>query len=123
MPPPATAKPRGWVYYDAECSWCTGWVRRMGAVWRRRGFEFVPLQSETARVMLGLAADTSADEVKVQLAEGRILGGADAVAVLCKAVWWLRPVGWMLSVPGMRELARGLYRGMACRRPTRRGRA
>jgi len=95
----------------------------MGAVWRRRGFEFVPLQSETAHVILGLAADTSEDELKVQLTEGRILGGADAVAVLCKAVWWLRPVGWMLSWPGVRGLARRLYRGMACRRPTRRSRA
>lgn len=109
---------QGWIYYDAQCRWCTRWVRRMGPVWIRRGFQFAPLQSERARAALAGSAAAIAEELKVRLADGRIYGGADAVACLCRAVWWLRPCGWLMALPGLRNLARWLYRQVACRRPT-----
>lgn len=108
---------RGWIYYDAQCRWCTRWVRRMGPIWVRRGFQFEPLQSERARAVLGLTGPALVEELKVRLADGRTYGGADAVACLCRAVGWLRPCGWLLRLPGIRSLARWMYRQVACRRP------
>ncbi|MCX7866201.1 thiol-disulfide oxidoreductase DCC family protein [Limisphaera sp. VF-2] len=109
--------PQGWIYYDAQCRWCTRWVRRMGPVWIRRGFQFEPLQSARARAALAGSA-AAADELKVRTSDGRIYGGADALAHLCRAVWWLWACGWLMSLPGIRSLARWMYRQVACRRPT-----
>lgn len=90
----------------------------MGPIWVRRGFQFEPLQSERARAALGLTGSALVEELKVRLADGRTCGGADAVACLCRAVWWLRPCGWLMNLPGLRRLARWMYRQVACRRPT-----
>jgi alginate O-acetyltransferase complex protein AlgI len=47
------------------------------------------------------------------LPDGRVLYNADALAVLCRRVWWLWPFGAMLGAPGFREIARVSYDWLA----------
>ncbi|MEI6084613.1 MAG: DUF393 domain-containing protein [Verrucomicrobiota bacterium] len=74
------------VYFDGECAFCTRWARRGS----RLGFRFVPFANGRAE-----------GEVRVVTEAGATLGGVDAIAYLCRQVWWLWPV-WLLSrLPGM----------------------
>jgi predicted DCC family thiol-disulfide oxidoreductase YuxK len=52
-------------------------------------------------------------EMKLQLSDGRVVGGVDSWSVLLRSVWWLWPVGVALSLPGVSHIARLAYRWVA----------
>lgn len=106
----------GWVGYDGDCGVCNAGVRRWHAVFERRGFVFVPLRNAWLRERLGLRADESPEEMKLLLTDGRIVGGAEAIVAMMRAVWWLVPLGWLLGLPGLRVVTRSGYRWFARRR-------
>jgi hypothetical protein len=54
--------------------------------------------------------------MKLALADGRLLAGAEAVTWLARRVWWLAPFGWILWLPGVRLLTAAAYRWFAPRR-------
>ena len=108
-----TTKPRGWVFYDAECPACTAGVAQMGGLFARRGFVWVPLQTPGTATRLGGSDAAMREEMKLLLADGRVTGGADAWAILLRSVWWLWPLGALLALPGLRQLARRGYRWVA----------
>jgi predicted DCC family thiol-disulfide oxidoreductase YuxK len=108
--------PRGQIFYDATCGLCTASYRRFGPMTERRGFKWIPLQEPRARELLNLAENEVPPEMKLFTRKGRLLGGAEAVAFVCKYIWWARPV-WILSkVPGVMPVFRALYRAIAARR-------
>ena len=51
--------------------------------------------------------------MKLLRADGRIVGGVDAWAVLFRSVWWLWPVGAMLGLPRVRWFGGVGYRWVA----------
>ena len=67
----------------------------------------------------GTAARTGASdaelraEMKLLLADGRVVGGAHAWAVLFRSVWWLWPLGVLIGLPGLRVLSAAAYRWIA----------
>lgn len=105
----ATGK-AGWVFYDADCPLCVAGVRRIGWLFARRGFAWEPLQAPGVAVRLGALPSAMLGEMKLLLANGRVVGGADAWSELFRAVWWLRPVGWLMRLPGLHELSHAAYR-------------
>ncbi len=119
-PDPAAGKPpllpagrAGLVFYDAFCPLCLNLLARVGAIFRRRGFEFVPLQEPWVADALAMTEAEIRREMKLRLADGLIVGGIDAWRELARAVWWLWPVGVLLGVPGVGRLARAAYRWLA----------
>ena len=106
----------GWLYYDGACPFCLRWVGRLGFIARQGGFESVPLQSEAARRDLGLADGELPPEMKLRLADGRLVGGVDAYIVLAEAAGWTAPLGWLARVPGFNQLAWRGYRWIAANR-------
>ena len=89
---------------------------RIGPVFLRRGWVPVPLQSAWMRARVGLPPGPIPHEMKLALADGRVLGGAEAVTWLARRVWWLAPIGWVLWLPGLRTLTVLAYRWFARRR-------
>ncbi len=104
---------RGWIFYDAECSFCVRVRNRIGPVFEYRGFCWLPLQSTAAATMLGLGATEAHDQMRLLLADGRVSGGVAAWATLCREVWWLWPVGVAIGLPGLNSVSRGVYRWIA----------
>jgi len=104
---------RGWVFYDGECPVCAGSVARFGGIFSRRGFVWLPLQTPGAAARLGMSEAALREEMKLLRADGPVCGGADALAALLRAVWWLCPLGVLMAVPGLRHLARLGYRWLA----------
>jgi predicted DCC family thiol-disulfide oxidoreductase YuxK len=108
-----TPKQRGRVFYDATCPLCRQSLERLGPIFRRRGFAFVTLQESWVAADLGLTAIELRREMKLQLADGRVVGGVDAWIELGRAVWWLAPGAALLKLPGIGALARAGYRWLA----------
>ncbi|MEI9865559.1 MAG: DUF393 domain-containing protein [Limisphaerales bacterium] len=112
---------QGWVFYDGQCSLCTGAVLRFGPMLRRHHFELAPLQTNWVRQRIGLNPDEPPTEMKLLAADGRIYGGADALLEIARTIWWARPLHTLAQVPGMKALFRGIYRLIAANRNCRSG--
>src|ERR1017187_2041804 len=103
-----TDKNGGYVYYDAECRFCTTWARR-GERWLgKHGFRVAPLPEP-------------ADEMKLVTHGGEMIGGARAVVYLARQVWWAWPLWAVSRVPGVMRLLESGYRAFAARRYCLRG--
>lgn len=133
----------GWVGYDRDCGFCCNLVRRWHGVFEARGFSFVPLQNRWLAGRLAAVGRASPpgqdvglnntkatdehllpgrgrpayseipDEMKLLLGDGRVVGGADAIAAMACAVWYMAPFGWLMKLPGIRALAAAAYRWVA----------
>ena len=98
--------PVGWVFYDGECAFCLGWVRRMERTMVRRGFKFATLQSRRQR-----SQDYA--EMILELPDGNELGGADAAMEIARHIWWLWPVWFVSRIPGAMPVFRAGYQRIA----------
>ena len=103
----------GWIFYDAECLFCLTGRRVWGKIFGRRGFDWLPLQTPGVAGRLGLSETALLEEMKLQLPDGRVLGGIESWIVLFRSVWWLWPIGSLLSLPGFHVLGQGCYRRIA----------
>jgi len=124
-----TVKTRGRVGFDALCPVCSGLRNRWHPILAPRGFSFVPLQDPAIADALDLAPGELPGEIQLLLADGRRLGGTDALLYLARRVWWLAPVAWVAMLPGLRAGVDAAYAwvdrnrdclGDACRAPLRR---
>jgi predicted DCC family thiol-disulfide oxidoreductase YuxK len=100
------------IFYDSTCSLCQRGERLLGNMMRRRGFRIEPLSSPLGH----LAARDGVDEMKVLTANGRIFGGAEAIAYLSRFVWWAQPIAWLWRLRAARPPLRWLYRRIAANR-------
>jgi len=108
--------PNGWVFFDADCPFCTRIARRMLPVLEPRGFGLAALQDARAQALLGLSGEVLLQEMCLLTSDGRQYGGADAFIEIARRVWWAWPLYALSSVPGMRSLMRVIYRKVAARR-------
>lgn len=106
----------GWLFYDGECRLCCASARRVERILARRRVQLCTLQSPDAPQRLGLSDRALLREMRLLLADGRSLGGADAVVEIARRIWWAWPL-WLFSrVPGVRPLLRAVYRVIAANR-------
>jgi predicted DCC family thiol-disulfide oxidoreductase YuxK len=77
---------------------------------------FVPYQEAVASGVHPLAPEEFEREMKLLRADGRWFGGAAAWIEMCLHVAWLKPVGWLGRLPGIRQLLHWGYRRIAANR-------
>ena len=107
---------KGWLFYDADCEFCSKIARRLAPVLSSRGLAVAPLQDPRVAPLLSLEPSDLLYELKFLLSDGRQFGGAEAVLAIAGAIWWAKPLVWFSKLPfGMRFLAWG-YRSVATRR-------
>ena len=107
--------PRGWVLYDEECGFCVGWLKWWAPRLRRHGFDAAPLQATWVAERPGAPADLLAD-IRLLTPAGDWLRGEAVYLHVARRIWWLRPLGFLLGLPGFRGLLRAGYRAFARRR-------
>src|SRR5216117_426461 len=104
------------LIYDGECGVCQKAVERLRRWDREHVLRFVPFQDESAVARFGIALPALAAAMHLVLPDGRVYAGADAVPELGKLLpgkrWWV----WGFAVPGVRPVARRVYRRIAERR-------
>lgn len=107
---------RGWLFFDAECRFCTRVARWVAPILTRHDIGVAPLQDARVGALLGLSHAELMREMRVLLADGTHCGGADAAVALAREIWWWRPLAWLARVPGVMVLLRQGYRRIAARR-------
>lgn len=104
---------RGEIFFDADCPLCVGGVRRVGGLFTRRNFKWVPMQTPGTAERLEVTDSDLRAEMKLLCADGKVLGGIDTWIFLFRSVWWLWPLGTFLLLPGIHSLASAAYRWLA----------
>ena len=107
---------RGWLFFDAECKFCTRIARWLAPILERRGLAVAPLQDPRVAALLGLPRADLMREMRFLLSDGSQSGGADAAVALAREIWWARPLVWVAQFPGMMGLLRDGYRWIAAQR-------
>lgn len=107
---------RGWLFFDAECVFCTRTARWLAPILERRGMAVAPLQDPRVGALLGISHDELMRELRLVLSDGQQFGGADAVVAIAREIWWARPLVWLSTIPRLRDLLRSGYSRIAARR-------
>src|SRR2546426_9560448 len=87
---------RSWVLYDDSCGFCRRWVPFWAATLRRRGYNIAPLQSRWVRQRLQLSDEALLHDLRLLLADGTQVQGADVYRHVMKRIWWAYPM-WVLA--------------------------
>ena len=61
---------RGWLFFDAECEFCTAIARRLIGPLKRRGLAMAPLQDPRVGILLGLSQQELLHAIRFVLADG-----------------------------------------------------
>src|SRR5271157_2671156 len=107
---------RGWLFFDAECGFCTRFARWLEPTLTRRGFAVAPLQDPRVGALLGMPRQELLRELRFLHSDGRHCGGAKAILAIARELWWARPLVWLAVVPGAMPLLHAAYRSVAAHR-------
>ena len=107
---------RGWLFFDAECRFCTRTARWLTPILRRRGLGVAPLQDPRVGALLGMSRHELLKELRFLMSDGTHAGGANAVLAVAREIWWARPLIWLSLLPGTRPVLDAAYRWVAARR-------
>jgi predicted DCC family thiol-disulfide oxidoreductase YuxK len=107
---------RGWLFFDADCTFCVKIVRAVAPTLIKRGFALAPLQDPRVGALLGLSQSELLLEMRLLLSNGQQTGGADAAVALAHQIWFARPLVWLAKLPGAMLLLRRIYRYIAAHR-------
>jgi len=107
---------RGWVFFDAECHFCTRIARWLAPILEPRGIALAPLQDPRVSALLGLSGAALLYEMRFMRSDGTVYGGGDAIVAAAREIWWAHPLVWLSNIPGMMDLLRRAYRWVAAQR-------
>ncbi len=107
---------RGWLFFDAECEFCTSIARWLMRPMERRGLAVAPLQDPRVGALLGLSSHELLHTIRFVLTDGSQYLGAAAVLAVAQELWWALPLVWVAKLPGMIALVEASYRRLAERR-------
>ena len=112
----AKANPAGWILYDDSCGICRRWVPFWENTLRKRGFEIAPLQAGWVKEKLRLSDAESLQDLRLLLADGKLISGADAYRYAMRRIWWAYPIFLFSIVPLGRKVFDWSYRKFAAHR-------
>jgi predicted DCC family thiol-disulfide oxidoreductase YuxK len=93
MKAPAQARePSGWILYDDSCGFCRRWVPFWEGALCQRGFDMAPLQADWVRARLKLTEAELLRDLRLLLADGSQLRGADVYRYATRRIWWAWPI-------------------------------
>jgi predicted DCC family thiol-disulfide oxidoreductase YuxK len=104
---------KGWVLYDDTCGLCRVWIPFWGRALLRRGFSIAPLQADWVRARLGMTEEELLRDLRLLLADGRLVEGADVYRYVMRRLWWALPLYVLASLPPGRQAFDLFYRTFA----------
>jgi predicted DCC family thiol-disulfide oxidoreductase YuxK len=104
---------RGWLFYDAECDFCTRIARFLAKPMRRRQLGIAPLQDQRVTSLLGMSPQELLRAVRYLSPDGEQFSAADALLVLAREFWWARPLIWISKIPALMGALRSGYAWVA----------
>lgn len=107
---------RGWLFFDADCRFCTRVARCLAPILRRRGLGVARLQDPRVGALLGMRRRELLKELRFLMSDGSHSGGANAVLAAAREIWWASPLVWLAALPGVLCFLDSSYRSIAARR-------
>jgi predicted DCC family thiol-disulfide oxidoreductase YuxK len=107
---------RGWLFFDADCGFCTRIARWLTPILAHRGLGVAPLQDPRVSALLGMTRQQLLKELRFLLGDGVQFGGAEAVVAVAREIWWGRPFVWLAALPGMMRVLDACYKWVAGKR-------
>ena len=104
---------RGWLFFDAECEFCTRVARWVAPVLAGRGIGVAPLQDSRVAALLCMSSEESLREMRLVCEDGTQWGGAEAAVRLSREIWWAKPLAWIARLPGAMKVLRAGYSWIA----------
>ena len=95
---------RGWVLYDDTCGFCRSWVPYWRDTLAKQGLDIAPLQSPWVAEKLSLPPETVSDNLRLLLADGTLIEGANVYRYAMKRIWWAFPFYLLSVIPGTSHL-------------------
>jgi predicted DCC family thiol-disulfide oxidoreductase YuxK len=109
-------QPLGWILYDDSCGFCRRWIPFWEGALERRGFSIAPLQADRVRMKLQLSDAELLHDLRLLLADGSQICGADVYRYATRRIWWAWPVYLFSVTPGLRNVFDWGYRTFAANR-------
>ena len=109
-------KPAGWILYDDSCGFCRRWIPFWAKTLRKRGFQIAKLQEGWVREKLQLEDERLVQDLRLLLASGEQIQGADTYRFAMKRIWWAFPVYLFSIAPLGRNVFDWSYRKFATHR-------
>lgn len=113
------------VYYDASCPGCVKDRRQYEALAGKRAdsIEWVDITGRDEELnSLGIEPRRALRELHVVDAEGKVHREMDAYILLLRRTFWLKPLGLIIGLPGIKQLLSKVYRWWVDRRLRKTGR-
>ncbi len=107
---------RAWVFFDAECGFCTRLARRVAPLLATRGIALAKLQDPRVSKLLGLPLSELLREIRYLNADAKQSSGADAFVAVAREFWWAAPFVWFSKIPGGMKILRAGYKYVASQR-------
>ena len=114
--PPDRQRVLGWILYDDSCGFCRRWIPFWESTLQRRGFSIAPLQADWVRAKLQLSESELLHDLRLLLADGSQICGADVYRYATRRIWWAWPVYGFSITPGLRNVFDWGYRTFAANR-------
>lgn len=111
--PEADPAVSGWILYDGSCGICNRYAPSWERVLKRHGFKTAPLQDEWVREKLGMDEGELLQDMRLLLADGSHLAGAEVYRYAIRRVWWMWPLYLFSVLPGGRQIFDWAYRTFA----------
>src|ERR1700690_3916634 len=92
---------RGWLFFDAECGFCTKFARWMEPKLVKHGLAVAPLQDPRVGALLGMSREELLRELRFLRSDGTQSGGADAILAIAREIDWARPLVWLSGITGV----------------------
>jgi predicted DCC family thiol-disulfide oxidoreductase YuxK len=77
---------KGWILYDGSCGFCSKWIPFWKNTLAKRGFKIAPLQTDWVRQKLQLSEDELLRDLRLLLANGEQLQGAEVYRYAMKRI-------------------------------------
>jgi predicted DCC family thiol-disulfide oxidoreductase YuxK len=107
---------QGWVLYDDSCGFCQRWIPFWESTLRRRGFAIAALQAPWVSRTLRLGDEELLSDLRLVLADGRQISGADVYRHVMRRIWWAYPLYLFSVAPLSRRTFDWGYRTFAANR-------
>lgn len=109
-------------YYDGECPLCNRTRVALNHFDSGNHIEFLTVQENAAKepALKDISLDRLLDDIHSVDNNGRIYTGLDTYIRVLNATWYLKPLSWILRLPGIYHLAKRIYKYVAINRTTER---
>lgn len=108
--------PAGWILYDDSCGICRRWVPFWERTLQKRGFAIAPLQADWVKEKLQLDENDLLQDLRLLLATGETIQGADTYRYAMKRIWWAYPIYLFSVAPLGKSIFDWSYRKFATHR-------